>query len=67
MPRWINGVKTVPHVIYVVSEVRVVVIHHIAEKAVKMIESTFAGVILRFKSEVPFANKRSAVILLFQC
>ena len=62
---WINGVKTVPHVIYIMSAVRVVVIHHITEKTVEMIESAFTWMIFRFESEMPFANKGSAVIFLF--
>ena len=58
----VNGVKPAAHIVVVVPEVRVVVVHHIAEEAVKMIEPSPTWVIFGFKSEMPLADKRGVVI-----
>ena len=66
MSSGVNGIKTVPHVVYVVSAVCVVVVHHIAEETVEVVEPSFARVVLRFEAEVPFTDNCGPVIFLFQ-
>ena len=62
----INGIKTVPHVVSIVSAVCVIVVHHIAEEPMKMIEAAFARVVLRFESKVPLTDECRPIRSLFQ-
>ena len=62
MPSRSNGIKPAAHIVVIVPEVRVVVVHHIAEEAVEIVKPSSARMVFGFKPKVPFANERGVVI-----
>lgn len=61
MPLRFNLLEVAPHVMSAVALVIVIVVHHVAEKAVEMVEAPANGVVLASQAEVPLANQRSVV------
>ena len=62
----VDCLKVVSHVVYIVPKVRVVVVHHVAKEAVKMVKASLAWMVLRFKSKMPLADECGVIVLLFQ-
>ena len=50
------------HVIIPVSQMRLIIIHHIAQKTLKKIEATVVGQVGRFESQMPFPDHDRFVI-----
>lgn len=67
MPFRIDLLLVESHVVLAVATVLVVVIHHVAKKAVEVVEATGVGMFRIIQSEVPFSNGRGMVALLLEC
>ena len=52
----VDGVCIVPHIVMPVTQVSVVVIHHIAQETAKLVESTVAWMVLFLQPEVPLPD-----------
>ncbi len=51
------------HVVDAMTQMRVVIIHHVAEEAVKVFEAALFRKVRRFKTEVPLTYERRLVTL----
>ena len=54
------------HIIPSLSPMRVIVIHHIRKKAMKMIKSSFIRKIRTFPTQMPFTNQRGSITTILE-
>ena len=66
MTLWLDRLAIEPHVVVTMAKMVVVIVHHIAQKPVKMIETTIVGKIGFGQTKVPLANDRRLIPDLLQ-
>ncbi len=62
----VDGHRVATHVINPMAPMGVVIVHHVAEPSVKIVEATIVGPMRFGESKVPFADERGVVSSLLE-
>src|SRR5687767_3875927 len=58
---WFNYLTLEPHVVSTMSQMGPIVVHHVAEKPMKVVEAALDRRIRRFQAKMPFTDDRSVI------